>query len=254
MPDIYALTTRLSAKGLTLLFAAESGSRAWGFASPDSDYDVRFVFCSEPRAYLGLADVPQTIEYKDGEDDVAGWDLRKTLLLARKSNPSLIEWLRSPIIYYNHRSFILWLYTIVATYYDPRALGHHYVNFMRNIRGKYLEEWKGEYTLKRYFYALRPIFTIMHIQHAPFQFAPLDFTALCNAVCPVELRAAVYELLERKKAGLEIVTAERIEILDVFIAEWYDKGHEIVKTLPTREFPIDGLNTLFLDMIGYAKA
>ena len=90
-----------SRHGCRVLFAVESGSRAWGFASPDSDYDVRGVFVKPLDWYLQLkSDVPDTIvEELPGDIDVSLWDLRKALLQMAKSNASFLEWLGSPIIY-----------------------------------------------------------------------------------------------------------------------------------------------------------
>ena len=90
-----------SRHGCRVLFAVESGSRAWGFASSDSDYDVRGVFAKPLDWYLQLkSDVPDTIvEELPGDIDVSLWDLRKALLQMAKSNASFLEWLGSPIIY-----------------------------------------------------------------------------------------------------------------------------------------------------------
>src|SRR5512134_2562557 len=84
--------------GVRVLYACESGSRAWGFASPDSDYDVRFIYVNDLDWYLSVEDHRDVIEIMDGDLDLSGWDLRKSLKLLRKSNPALIEWLSSPIV------------------------------------------------------------------------------------------------------------------------------------------------------------
>src|ERR1051325_12100355 len=84
-----------------VLYACESGSRAWGFASTDSDYDVRFVYCHPSNWYLSILDRPDVIERPIENDvDLSGWDVRKALQLFRKSNPPLLEWLDSPILYH----------------------------------------------------------------------------------------------------------------------------------------------------------
>jgi predicted nucleotidyltransferase len=118
---VTSLETRLTAKRLRMVFAAEAGSRAWGFASPDSDYDVRFIFMSEKDRYLSLFDPIQDINYLDHPNDYAGWDLKKALVLASKSNPSLIEWLGSPIIYRNPMGFQGKLRTIMDEQFSPSA-------------------------------------------------------------------------------------------------------------------------------------
>src|SRR6201990_2789542 len=83
-----------------VLYACESGSRAWGFASRDSDYDVRFLYVHEPDWYLSVQDRRDVIEEPLSDElDVSGWELRKALRLLRKSNPPLLEWLKSPFVY-----------------------------------------------------------------------------------------------------------------------------------------------------------
>ncbi len=88
------------AENIKILLAVESGSRAWGFASPDSDYDVRFVYIRSLEDYLRLDATRDVIELPiDDVLDINGWDLQKTLRLLHKSNPTLFEWFSSPIVY-----------------------------------------------------------------------------------------------------------------------------------------------------------
>ena len=88
------------AENIKILLAVESGSRAWGFASPDSDYDVRFVYIRSLEDYLRLDAIRDVIELPiDDVLDINGWDLQKTLRLLHKSNPTLFEWFSSPIVY-----------------------------------------------------------------------------------------------------------------------------------------------------------
>ena len=87
-------------ENIKILLAVESGSRAWGFASPDSDYDVRFVYIRRPEDYLRLDAIRDVIELPiDDILDINGWDLQKTLRLLYKSNPTLFEWFSSPFVY-----------------------------------------------------------------------------------------------------------------------------------------------------------
>ena len=108
------MTTRITAAlaaleaqhGIRILYACESGSRAWGFPSPDSDYDVRFIYVHPLDWYLGLDEGPDTLNFPvDDELDLAGWELRKTLRLLRGSNAALFEWLQSPIVYHEAPGF-----------------------------------------------------------------------------------------------------------------------------------------------------
>ncbi|MBS4161445.1 nucleotidyltransferase domain-containing protein, partial [Klebsiella pneumoniae] len=83
-----------------ILFAVESGSRAWGFPSQDSDYDVRFIYVHQKDWYLSIDEKRDVIERPIHESlDISGWELTKALRLFRKSNPPLLEWLSSEMVY-----------------------------------------------------------------------------------------------------------------------------------------------------------
>lgn len=83
-----------------ILLAVESGSRAWGIASPDSDYDVRFIYVRKPEDYLRLDPVKDVIEWHlDEVLDINGWDLKKALIQFQRGNAALFEWAQSPIVY-----------------------------------------------------------------------------------------------------------------------------------------------------------
>lgn len=141
-----------------ILFAIESGSRAWGFASPNSDYDVRFVY-AHPRDWYLAVDLEErrdVIEYPIVDDiDLNGWDVRKALRLLWKSNPALIEWLQSPITYCEHGDFRQQALALLpAIYTSERGLYHYRSMASKNYRG-YLKQ--DEVPLKKYFYVLRPL-------------------------------------------------------------------------------------------------
>ena len=100
------LSTIEKRENLTILLAVESGSRAWGFPSPDSDYDVRFFYIRPREYYLSLEKRRDVVELPfDDVLDISGWDFDKTLRLLRSSNPTLFEWVSSPIIYRKHPAF-----------------------------------------------------------------------------------------------------------------------------------------------------
>lgn len=62
-------------ENVKVLYAVESGSRAWGVASPDSDYDVRFIYVRNQKDYLRLDEVRDVIEWQlDEVLDINGWD------------------------------------------------------------------------------------------------------------------------------------------------------------------------------------
>jgi predicted nucleotidyltransferase len=244
-----SLETRLTAKRLRMVFAAEAGSRAWGFASPDSDYDARFVFMSERDRYLSLFDPIQDINYLDHPMDYAGWDLKKALVLASKSNPSLIEWLGSPIIYRDNFGFRDKLRKVMEEQFSPKNLAHHYINFMRNIRGKYMSDFIGEYTMKRYFYAIRPIASVIWMQANPWKLPPVKFADTLAAIelKPDERREI--ETLQRLKAEAIEQADYKSPILDALVHKWFDQGHDIAKTFSARSMRIDDLSAIFRETL-----
>ena len=138
-----------------ILYACETGSRAWGFPSPDSDYDVRFIYRHERDWYLSLNDRKDTIEMMDGDLDVTGWDLRKCLKLLKKSNLPLIERFQSPIVYFTNETLKHDFLQLIDAYYSPIAsFYHHY-----SLATKFWEELKDkkEVKLKAYFYLIRSL-------------------------------------------------------------------------------------------------
>jgi uncharacterized protein len=142
-------------KQVKILYACETGSRAWGFPSPDSDYDVRFIYMHERDWYLSLGQRKDTIELMDGDLDMTGWDLRKCLQLLKKSNAPLIERFQSPIEYYAVPGFKTDFQQLVENYYSPTAVFfHHY-----SLAGKFWAELQGqeEFKLKSFFYLIRSL-------------------------------------------------------------------------------------------------
>ena len=147
---------------VTVLWAIESGSRAWGFESPDSDFDVRFIYKHKQDFYLRLNEQRDVIELPiDDTWDVSGWDLDKTLKLFYKSNPTLFEWLQSPIIY-QQTDFIERIRPLATQYFSEKKMLYHYLNTARTQMNKYLSGDKVK--PKKYFYALRPILACRWIE------------------------------------------------------------------------------------------
>lgn len=184
---------------IEILFAVESGSRAWGFASPDSDYDIRFVYKHKKDWYLNLWETKDTIEFMtEDELDGSGWDIRKALRLLAKSNASFTGWLFSPIVYRANDEFLNELRNLAETNFNPISGFHHF-----HAMNKGFEETLGtdKMTLKSFFYTIR--------------------TALCtnwiakkNTIPPVYFKE-MYELVEQsyysKIDELIQLKGERIE-------------------------------------------
>jgi uncharacterized protein len=236
------------ALSVRVLFACESGSRAWGFASRDSDYDVRFIYIHEPNWYLSIRDRCDVIERQlEGDLDVAGWDIRKALMLFRKSNPPLLEWLQSPTIYKKDDGFTEELRQLVPKYYSPRACMYHYYNlaaktFRDSLQG---ERVKG----KKYFYALRPLFACKWIETL-LEVPPMEFDKLmANLTLPEDLVEAIAELLEQKLQGQERDEQPRIEVIHHFIETELDGFDAKRVASAAKELPFEPLDELFSETL-----
>lgn len=202
-------------RNVKVLYACESGSRAWGFASTDSDYDVRFVYVEKPDWFVQVDEGRDVIERPlDDELDVSGWELRKTLGLLRKSNPTLLEWLDSPLVYRQEDQATARLRELAEHFYSPPAARNHYVSMARkNFRG-YLQD--ETVRLKKYFYVLRPLLAVLWIDQGRGR-PPMTFADLLQTVDDAPLLAEVDELLALKRSADESAYGPRRPALHAFI-------------------------------------
>ncbi|MDC9820738.1 nucleotidyltransferase domain-containing protein [Pectobacterium polonicum] len=201
-----------------VLYACESGSRGWGFASPDSDYDVRFLYVHRPEWYLRVEAQRDVIELPiDDELDVCGWEWRKALGLLKRANPTLIEWLDSPVVYQEDRDATSALRAAVPTWFSPSKARWHYLSMARkNFRG-YLQE--ETVRLKKYFYVLRPLLAVRWIE-AGKGMPPMRFSQLlAGTVDDPHLLAEVHQLLEIKQRSGEAEYGPRREVIHAFITQ-----------------------------------
>ncbi|MFA7382266.1 MAG: nucleotidyltransferase domain-containing protein [Desulfurivibrionaceae bacterium] len=234
-----------------ILYACESGSRAWGFASQDSDWDVRFVYLHRPEHYLAI-DVERrrdVIEHLEGDLDLAGWDLRKALWLLHKSNPPLLEWLNSPIIYADRFDLATRLRAMTDIYYSPSACLHHYRHM---AQGNFREYLQGEIVrTKKYLYVLRPLLAMRWIETRGGP-PPMSFPALVESMLPDgRLKEAVFELLARKTAGMELAEGPRVPGISEFIEGEFARFEAGAgKEGRTPKPSLDVLNRLFREMLG----
>lgn len=225
-----------------ILHAIESGSRAWGFASPDSDYDVRFVYVRRKEDYLKLNEPRDVIEWQlDEVLDINGWDLKKALLQFARGNATLFEWCGSPIVY---RTTSEWkkITEVSKQYFSEKSAVYHYYGTANKTYHEYLTGAKVRY--KKYFYALRPLMASMYIEEkhmAP----PVLFDDLLKMNIPAELRAAIDELLEIKKRTTEKEENPQLPVIKAFIES------EIADSLPDdHNKDWSALDRLFLEMLG----
>lgn len=202
-------------RDVRVLYACESGSRAWGFASPDSDFDVRFVYVHRRDWYLSILDRRDVIEQMlPGDLDLSGWDLRKALKLFRKSNPPLLEWLSSPIVYREDANFSSRLRGLLPTHYSPESCFRHYLHMAEgNVRG-YLQG--DEVRTKKYLYVMRPILGCRWIEQSRGP-VPMEFEKLLATLDSEELRSSIHQLVRRKRAGGELEVGKRDPVLSEFI-------------------------------------
>lgn len=202
-----------------VLFACESGSRGWGFASPDSDYDVRFLYVHPLEWYLRVDPQRDVIEMPISDElDVSGWELRKALQLLRKSNPTLLEWLDSPVVYREESTPMATLRALATQFFSPQRGRYHYLAMARkNFRG-YLQGDTVRY--KKYLYVLRPLLAVRWIDSGrgmpPMRFADLvagtitdaDQLAEINALLALKMQADESKYGPRRPAIHALIEAE----------------------------------------------
>jgi predicted nucleotidyltransferase len=246
-----ALASLEATHGLRILYACESGSRAWGFPSPDSDYDVRFIYCHPTAWYLQLDEGPDTLNFPiDDELDLGGWELRKALRLLRGSNAALFEWLQSPIVYHEAAGLRAQLAPLLPQAFNPKAGLHHYLGQLR--RGVEAELLGSEVRLKRLFYALRSALAARWIRERrtlpPMEFAPL------RELLPADLQDLVNELLAQKAVSNEKTILARPAALVAFLEAEYAAGQAAREALPVvrSENMSEPLSALFQRLLGGA--
>jgi len=191
-----------SEHNVRILLAVESGSRAWGFASPDSDYDVRFIYAHPIDWYLSIAESRDVIEAMlPGDLDVSGWDLRKMLRLFSKCNLALNEWIGSPITYSEVPEFRRQLAELVPIFFNPIAAMNHYCNMAeRALAENYAD---GKIGIKKLFYVLRPLYACRWIEHSQTQ-PPTELDKLIDTEWTTrDEREWVKELVVRKASEKE---------------------------------------------------
>lgn len=230
-----------------ILYCVESGSRAWGFASPDSDYDVRFIYVREKDYYLHLNPTRDVIEWQlDDVLDINGWDIKKALQLLHNSNPTLFEWNASPIVYRKAKEW-----DAISTRIDEYFIGknglYHYLNMARNNEREFLQGERVK--LKKYFYVLRPILACKWIlkKGTP---PPMLFDDLAKECLDEEIREEVERLLKLKKETPELGEGARIEKLNEYIEKNIIKIKDEIERLPTvHSKDWDKLNDIFISLL-----
>ena len=222
-----------SKEHVKIIMAVESGSRAWGFESPDSDYDVRFIYVHSKEEYLRLDEVRDVIEWQlddvldmtlkdavgntlvkyDDVLDINGWDVKKALQLLYKSNPTVFEWRASPIIYRGSAEFER-LKELLPVYFSKKKGLYYYLHMAETNYREYLKT--DEVRIKKYFYVLRPLLAAKWIldYNCP---PPMLFSELMREELDAALKSEVDRLLKMKREFPEMGVAPRVQILNDYI-------------------------------------
>ncbi|AOH55162.1 hypothetical protein ABE28_012455 [Peribacillus muralis] len=228
-----------------ILYACESGSRAWKFPSKDSDYDVRFIYIHKKEWYLSIDQKRDVIELPINDLlDISGWELTKALRLFRKSNPPLHEWLNSGIVYHQAYSIADKLKEMSSMVFVPTAALYHYLNMAKGNYRDYLQN--EQVKIKKYFYVLRPVMACLWIQKYN-TIPPIEFPALLDNIIPEgPLKTEIETLLMRKINGEELDVEPRIDVINDFLENEIGQLTNYTKTLHIKpEDPTEELDQLF---------
>ncbi|WP_044600125.1 nucleotidyltransferase domain-containing protein [Candidatus Stoquefichus massiliensis] len=230
-------------ENVTIIYAVESGSRAWGFESKDSDYDVRFIYVRKIEDYLSLYEKRDVIEFElNNIYDINGWDIQKVLKLAQKSNPTLYEWIHSPIIY---KSSTLWnnLLPLLQDCYDLSKLIQHYYHMTHQ---HYCLQQK---TVKNYFYSLRTLLCCLWIIHENTS-PPISFIELMKSQLDSTYVQQIETLISIKKSSKESYISYDMFQLDKYIEEQLQYIHlHLYDLKQNNHFTHNDFNLAFLHIL-----
>ena len=234
-------------ENVKILYCVDAGSRAAGLSSPDSDYDVRFIYIRKDSDYLRLEPLRDVIEWQcDGVLDINGWDLQKALRLLHKSNPTLFEWNSSPIIY---KTTDEWkgISSVIERYFIEKSGLYHYLS---TAKSNYREYLKGETVrLKKYFYVLRPLLACKWIlaEGTP---PPMLFKTLMDKYLDESIKPDVEKLLELKTTMPEIGEGKRFDKVNEYLDRTIEEVEQIIAELPDKDTQgWEKLNEIFLKLI-----
>lgn len=230
---------------IKILFAVESGSRLWRIESENSDYDVRFVFVRNVDDYLRISKLKDVIEYQENEIDVVGFDIYKYSKLLMASNPTVIEWLISDIVYYGKQP--LEFLNFIRKNFDPATIFYHYLSMCKQNYLKYIKSG-DKITYKKYLYAMRGLFNAFWVKKMN-EIPPINFNVILQkkGLIPENIRGKLFKIISLKKEGKEEEIIGSSKSFDDFIE----------KQLKTLEAPkskkINQINTLQKEVLRIVK-
>jgi uncharacterized protein len=234
-------------EGFNILFACESGSRAWGFPSLDSDYDVRFIYIQPQNRYLSIEETKEHLEVPITHDlDISGWDIRKALNLLWRSNATIFEWLQSPIIYCSRHNFQDELFQLAKQYFSPRDTMNHYLGLTR--KSLLASPGENEIKLKQYFYILRPLLAAMWMVKYR-EIPPMTFHQLLQLIETPGLPEQIHGLLKKKAQAGEKDKISPIPELQEFIDTQFQRCNEFIHQLDRFKQGSEPLDSFFRNML-----
>jgi hypothetical protein len=236
-------------KNIKILYACESGSRAWGFDSPDSDYDVRFLFVHQKEKYLSVNSPLDSIDkFYDNDVDLSAWDIKKALGLLIKSNATPFEWLQSPILYRKNEEtekFRNQLWLLSKDYFSAKTLIFHYLGIAKGMLSK-IEN--NQISIKKYFYVLRPVLAAYYIKTRN-EAAPMEFKFLVenlnNNNSHKSVKEAIENLWEQKMIAKEGDKIEVPTFIHSFIETQISECGTYASNLKRKEKDVEPLNEFF---------
>ncbi len=231
---------------IKILFSCESGSRGWEFPSPDSDYDVRFIYIRPYRYYLSVMERADDLNFAiNGDLDMYGWDLRKVLQLMRKSNVTPFEWLQSPIIYRQEPGFKEELWALCRHYFSRRSNIHHYLGIAQGALAGITNN--NEIAIKKLFYVLRPLLAAKWCLEKQ-NIAPMTIGPLMTLL-PAHLQEQVSRLITIKSTAAEGCLIKIDAELKTYIDQELARIDEASKSLEREPFGAEKLDEFFVNTI-----
>lgn len=232
--------------GLKILFACESGSRGWGFPSPDSDFDVRFIYVKPLHFYLSIMGNDDHLSFPINDElDIYGWDLKKVLKLVGKSNTTPFEWLQSPVIYKEEEGFRNRLWSLCQDYFSKKTNTNHYLGIAKGALATMAN--KDEIKIKKLFYVLRPLLSAIWCLEKG-TIAPMEIVPLMSLM-PADVRVVVEALITQKTTTPEGFVVKIPVELKKYIEEQFERCNIAVNGVTKQSMDSKVLNDFFINTI-----
>ena len=259
-------------ENIKVMYACESGSRAWGFDSKDSDHDIRFIYTRPMSSYFSISPLRDVIDRNKGnimtsayirkleeqEIDVVGFDISKAIKMIADGNPALAEWLHSPIVYIEKLFVTAALQRLSERFFKSKAGIYHYEHMARKNFTQYIKNVDEDVIIKKYLYVLRPLYACEYIIMTNGGVPPMDFNKLIELSIDYvtkgfdTIHGAVKNLVARKKAGEELGRAPHIDLLDDFCSKAlksYSGYAETLGVVKLTEEEYSSLDSAFFDIV-----